>query len=306
MNIEELVMFFLRKNYNYVYYNAMLRKKEYMRKKNATLITGSSYALSGIKEKCWQNAISLSMSSQDLYYDFKAAKDVIESVDGSVFSRCFIVKGYYSAVHDLSSSKKERERIISSVYWPIYKDAHNWEEPFEENLWEGIYNISDELKNKILEMAILKIQLRDSFYSDLRARGGTVFNLGDRKWNELSYEERCYLGNIRAEQHNKLFNYKESMNENIEIINDYVHLLKLNEILPIFVIAPFAREYTDNISKDMKESVMDMLEKVEDEVHFVDFNEGDMFTSIDFVDTDHLDECGAVKMSNCLVEMFGG
>lgn len=44
-----------------------------------TLVTGSSYALASISESCFTNCINCSMHSQDLYYDFLCAQNVLET-----------------------------------------------------------------------------------------------------------------------------------------------------------------------------------------------------------------------------------
>lgn len=39
--------------------------------------------------------------------------------------------GYYVAFQDISSSKGLRERMIPSIYYPIFHDAHNWDHPYQ-------------------------------------------------------------------------------------------------------------------------------------------------------------------------------
>ena len=304
---EELGRRFLWKNYNYVYLKTMLHKAKGMSDKNATLITGSSYALSGIKESLWNNAVNCSMSSQDLYYDFRCAYDVISSVTPGTYKKCFIVKGYYAGFHDISSSVNERERIISSVYHPIFKDAHNWETPMEENLWKEIIRgeLTEEAKTLVENIAVTKMNEMGTYYSAHRARGGTVFDLQGRQWDELSSEERMYLGEVRASAHNKLSKYTDTLEENKEIFKDYVHFLHLNEVMPVFVIAPFTKEYNTYLVSEFKESVMELLGYASGEIHYVDFNQESCFEDVDFVDTDHLSEQGAQKMSLMLTNVFG-
>ncbi len=308
--LNELTKSFLLKNYNYTYLKTMLMKGKQFSKKGSTLITGSSYALSGIKEEAWNNAVSCSCSSQDLYYDFRCAYDVISSVPQNTFSKCFMVKGYYAACHDLSSSKQERERVITDVYYPLLNDAHNWESPYATDLFEGFFEgtIGDatvELKRLIEHCAVNTMLNYGTYYNETRPRGGTVFNLGGREWHELPEEEKEYLGKYRADCHNKLFVHKSTIEENKEIFKDYVHFLHLNNILPVFVLAPFTPSYSKNILPEMKDSIMDLFDAASGEIHFVDFNQSEYFDEHDFVDTDHLSETGAQKMSQMLVEMFG-
>ena len=308
--LKNLINNFYIKNYNYLYLNYMLNKAKSFKSKNSTLITGSSYALSGIKEDAWNNAVSCSCSSQDLYYDFRCAHDVISIVPHKTFSKCFIVKGYYAACHDLSRSKQERERIITDVYYPILHDAHNWEAPYATDLFAGIFlegsqNVDPKLKTFIEQCATDILQKYGTYYNPTRARGGTVFNLNGREWHELAEDEKENLGKYRADCHNKLFSHKASIEENKEIFKDYIHYLHLNDILPIFVLAPFTPCYSKYILPEMKESIIDLLNTTNEEVHFVDFNQCSYFDEFDFCDTDHLSEIGAQKMSWILAEMFG-
>ena len=308
--LDALTTQFFLENYNYTYLDAMLRKGKQLRRTGATLITGSSYALSGIKETAWNNAISCSMSSQDLYYDFKCAYEVISSIPLHSVSKCFIVKGYYAGYQDLSMSKAERERVISNVYLPLFRDAHNWINPKEVDLFqtisartEGI--LSDDLKKLIQHMAADRILSYGAYYNPTRARGGTIFNLNGREWYELPADEMDYLGKYRADCHNKSMEHTESIKENKEIFKDYVHFLHLNNILPIFVIAPFSPYYTKYLFSEMRESIMELLDAASGEVHYIDFNQCDLFDAMDFVDTDHLSEIGAQKMSCLLADAFG-
>jgi len=308
--LEDLTMCFLENNYNYVYLKTMLTRGKNFTQKESSLITGSSYALSGIKEDTWKNAVSCSCSSQDLYYDFRCAYDVISSVPANTFSKCFIVKGYYAACHDLSSSKQERERIVKQVYFPLLKDAHNWTVPESIDLFEGISSktgsvFTTELKNLIEHMAVNRMMELGTYYNRIKPRGGTVFNLNGREWYEVPLEEKDYFGKYRADCHNKLFSYKDTIAENKEIFRDYIHFLHMNNIMPVFVLAPFTSVYNKYILSEMKDSIIELLDAASGEIHFVDFNQSDFFDDIDFVDTDHLSEVGAQKMSQILVNMFG-
>lgn len=103
---------FLKKNYNYLWLKTMLEKgRQVSDYADATLITGSSHALNGVKETVWKNAVNCSMHSQDIYYDFLCAQTVIEGT--AQFKRCFIVFGYYIAYQDLSRSQGMRDCIVS-------------------------------------------------------------------------------------------------------------------------------------------------------------------------------------------------
>lgn len=293
---------FTRINYNYVWLRAMLKKDSFFHKDNPTLITGSSHALNGIKPEIWDNAVNCSMHSQDIYYDFMCAKEVIR--EKGRFSKCFIVLGYYIAFQDLSLSKVSRETMISPVYYPIFSDAHNWESPTKYDLWARLSNIPDEMRTVCEKAAISDMAKNTSYYSEINPRR-SYFDLKGRKWSELTDEERDTLGRLRAADHNKLSAHKASFEENKIILNDFVHFLHMNDTMPIVVVTPFTYAYNSYVNRESKECLMELLNSVSEEVHFVDFNDCDYFDNSDFMDTDHLNEKGAEKVSRLLVKMFG-
>ena len=86
-SLKPLAMEFLARNYDYVWLKTMLRKAGSIPHGNGTLITGPSYAIFGIEERLWENAVNCSVDSQDIYYDFLCAKRTILSTGGD--NACF-------------------------------------------------------------------------------------------------------------------------------------------------------------------------------------------------------------------------
>ena len=182
--IQSLATQFFRQNYDYLWLRAMLEKCA-LAPTGSTLVTGSSHALNGIQETAWNHAINCSMHSQDLYYDYQCAKKAIFSAAAGAFTRCFIVMGYYIAYQDLSRSKVSRETVITNVYYPIFQDAHNWENPSQRALWDGIGDSIPYPIRKLCEQAGMKKLLEyGSYYSEIRPRG-TLFDLKGRIWAQV-------------------------------------------------------------------------------------------------------------------------
>lgn len=193
--------------------------------------------------------------------------------------------------------------MIPSVYYPIFEDGHHF--ACKSNLWTGWETLSGEDKCHCEQVAIKKILEQGTYFSQRKQRGGTVFDLKGRNWWEVPPEEREALGKFRAESHNLLFQHKETITENREILREYVRFLHTNSILPILVIAPFTAEYNRYLLKEMKRSVLELVADIPEEIRFVDFNQFTCFDATDFVDTDHLSQKGAEKFSGILVELFG-
>ncbi len=299
----ELCMRFLRKNYNYFWLKSRLeRGRRIPDYASATLITGSSHALNGIWEGAWANALNCSMHSQDIYYDFKCAKEVIQGKGR--FQRCFILFGYYIAYQDLSLSKGMRDYMVSPVYYPVFGDAHHWDTPEEQDQWKDFEGISAETRRQCEAWSQQAANEESTYYGRFRRRK-PFFDFGGRSWQELTEEERDNYGAQRAEGHNSVLKYEESFYENRQILKDYVHFLRLNDVKPIVVIPPFSTAYNRYVDKRLREAVTELVQGSEEGLFFADFNEESIFDNPDFTDMDHLNEQGAKKMSRILAERFG-
>lgn len=300
--ISSIANQYLTVNYDLVWLKAMLKKGQSVNF-GGTLVTGSSHALNGISEKYINNCVNCSMHSQDIYYDFLCAKNILEKAKVKAYDRCFVIMGYYIPFQDLSKSTVMRNMVISPVYYPTFGDAHNWEEPSMVDPWRYAMDTPEEAR-KICEMLAEQLILqKGTYYSDLKERK-SFFNLGHKKWWELSEEEMDAYGKERATSHNKMVVHEASFAENCEILKDYVKLLQLNEIVPAIIVTPFTPAYNKYIDGRYREAIMEMLDKVEGTIHYIDFNESDMFENTDFMDTDHLNVYGANKVSTILNDML--
>lgn len=296
---------FFSRNYDYLWLRTMLEQAGNTKTPGSTLITGSSHALNGIKESCWKSAFNCSMHSQDIYYDFQCARRVLNTAPKGQFTRCFIIMGYYIAYQDLSRSKVSRETMITNIYYPIFRDGHNWKTPSQRSLWDGIGDIPDTIMALCEQAAAQKLLEYGTYYSEIRLRG-TLFDLKGRTWAQVSESERLAMGRMRTADHNKIFQHKESFEENKQILGEFVRFLYDCDVQPIVVITPFSPEYNRFVLPQMKDGVLELLDSVPLDVHYVDFNQAlDLFAPADFMDTDHLSENGAEKVSSILVEMFG-
>lgn len=291
-------------NYDYLWLRTMLEKCA-QAPAGSTLITGSSHALYAVKESCWKNAVNCSMHSQDLYYDFLCARRAITSAKPRSFERCFIVMGYYIAYQDLSRSKFTRETLISNVYYPIFQDAHNWSDPVREDLQDKIGNILSPAKKFCERAAAKKILKYGTYYSLSRSRK-PHFDLKGRTWAQAPEAQRLDMGQARAAEHNRLFQHKQSFEENKRILTEFVRFLHEHKVTPIVVTTPFTPEYHRFLLPEVKAGALELLSTVSGDIHYVDFNQSlDLFEPADFVDTDHLSASGAEKISRILAGKFG-
>lgn len=299
-NLAELALKYLYTYYELVFLESKIKQGCTMYNPE-TLVVGSSHSLYGIDETCFKNSvINCSMHSQDIYYDYKCAKKIIESNPN--YKRCFIVLGYYIPFQDLSKSTKYGYSMIQNVYYPVLNDSHNWNSPTPvSKLYE--FMSDDELFAEIKKAAIDYLSNQVSFFGCLQKRS-SYFDLGGQEWYEIESDDRAQYGFIRANEHGKIYKYTETFIENIEIIKRFLAFLGQYSVKPVFIVPPFTKWYLDGVTKNQRNAILDLLSNIEQEVDYVDFNEYDLFDDTDFCDTDHLNEKGAKKFSTILANEF--
>lgn len=304
-----------KKFYNYSYNKYMLNYDFYYLKyslKRAlesdikSIVVGSSYARFGIEESIINEpCINLALPSQDIYYACLIGRYVISKNPN--IKKIFIGTGYYSFHFDLSLSQGMELMRISDVYYPIFGDMHNCRELpksqnniLADNELFDVQQIVDVFCNDLFKQFMgnyfIDIRNRFNLRTGLRAAGNRKWlDLGDTLQKECSYE--------RAELHNKLIKYLDSYKENKEILNSFIAFCNERNV-KVFVIAfPSTRFYKEHLLKEYGESYMSALNSIDGEMHFIDFNESDIFTDKDFVDMDHLDKSGAIKISETINEL---
>lgn len=292
---------FLNNHYDYTYLKGMLRAAREYKGNNATLVTGSSHSLCGFDSNILKKTFNCSMHSQDIYYDFKCGKNVLDG-NSQKFSKCYIVMGYYIPCQDLSRASKVGREMITKVYYPIFEDAHHLTDFEKINMYEGI-GISEDYALKIEQMAIESILKEGSYYGSYKSRKPYLKFEEGLRWHELSEEIKVQVGEKRASDHNRI-KYRGSFLENIEIFKDYIHYLALKDVKPIVVVTPYTKYYNAHVDKELKEMFLEVINAPNERIDFVDLNEWDCFEDYDFVDTDHLNENGAKKVSSILMKIF--
>lgn len=296
---------FLKQNWYYTYLKGRLEKAKEATFNSGVLISGSSHALCGINENIMHETVSCSLHSQDIYYDYLCVKSVLENLSETCsYKTCILVMGYYIAFQDLSLSKYSRSALIARTYYPIFKDAHNWETPDYYDHWQFCSeNLSDEEK-KAYEREAIRASQSLPFYSSETVKRRTIFDFAGKEWAELSKEEKDEFGKRRGEMHNYLEEHTRSFEENKILLNNVVSLLNEKSIRMIVVVTPFTPEYRKYVSPTMKSSFFHLM----NDAHVpevIDFNDDRYVTKYcneDFLDTDHLNENGAEKFSKALLK----
>lgn len=304
--LKEMVVQYTLNNYDYCYLKAMHEKNRTVG--TETIIAGSSHAMNGIVEKAFSgDCINFSISSQDIYYDFRHIKKAVEESRKKI-KKCIINIGYYMLYQDLSYSKVI-SCLIPSVYYPLFGDPHHFVIDTEYDMLENVTFdkkiYSEELAKKICEEWANGFFLEDaSFYGKLKSRENHN-NYGLKKiiWNTLSEEEKEYAAIERTNDHNRLKQHTHSRMENGKLVEEMAEYLHEYDIVPLFVIFPFTMWYNQYIDKDYKTDIYNLLESVPFPVGFLDMNDyTGIFDDSDFLDTDHLNRQGALKATALLNE----
>lgn len=294
-SINSLLRYILRKcirimnhNYDYCFLANKIRKtnKDYTKR---IIVVGISYSMFGIVDRLLKyNAINLSLPSQDIYYSHKIVQHVIEKNKNIQY--CVIGSSYYALHFDLSSSKNENYRV-RDLYYPILRDAHNC----------TIVN-SDLNKRKFYPKINILAMLSRSYFNFIIKR--EPINLMNRGKKKLSEAELLQIGKNRASDHNRMLKYQNTVNENLMILDKFINMLLLKDIKPIIVVFPasvYYRRYQDEeFSISYYNNIEKLLEKYE--FQFIDLFNDNNFSLDDFVDLDHLNKKGAIKMTNIINE----
>lgn len=304
INYYKELIYMYRKRYFYSKLVTSIREAK--ENKNVDMIcTGLSYTMKGYYDKFSKyNCVNLGASSQDLYYDYLIAKDVI-NINRNI-KHCLIGLVYYSFHWDLSSTKNESYRI-EDIYYPIFKDKHNFRGIIPEDNNADIKELfsREDLLKDIFYEHIYEDILREKFQWELNSELMDVF------WNNSTYlegelsnrieEVKIKEGRERAELHNRI-NYKATKEENFNILKAYLKLLKDNGIKATIVVFPVTSYYGNAFNKKIKKEFYDNINFLKKEY---DFQVIDLFNSKEFgiecfSDYDHLNKKGAIRCTEVI------
>ncbi|BCZ48607.1 hypothetical protein psyc5s11_46740 [Clostridium gelidum] len=290
-------------NYDYNYLVNSITKA----KNNNTheIFVGHSYSLNGIDDtKLNENIVNLSLSSQDIYYSIKIAKEIIDY--NSTIRKCYIGTGYWTFHFDLSKSKNNEAIGIEKIFYPIFEDSHHYEyvntksiinlNEHVDTLSRAIFNI-DALYNCLSKLIY---DSNKSYFTSSITRQSLSL-LGDKNLDLLDAEEKYLLGKVRAEQHNKLIQYQITKEENKALLSEFLIYLKKRNVQPVIVNFPTSKYYNKFLDKRFKEEYYDIIESLnkESKLEFIDLN-NNLFNDEDFRDFDHMSDLGAYKINNIL------
>lgn len=307
--IRSIACEYVMYNYDYCYLAAMHEKNRAIGAK--TIIVGSSHAMNGIVESCLESGrvINLSISSQDLYYDFEHIKKAVEEGRQEI-EICVINIGYYMMYWDLSCGKT-MNYLVPTVYYPLLGKLHHYQIIDEYDMLKNVdfdRNMFSEqwIRGFVDNWARGVFMEESTYYGSLKTREKNNI-LGVKKviWNELSVDEKEKVAIQRAEDHNCLKVHKYTREENGILVRAMTEYLVQHDIIPVFVIFPFTAYYNAYIDREYIADIRTVLEELPYPIEFIDMNDyPGMFDDSDFLDTDHLNLQGALKATKLLNEFI--
>lgn len=274
-------------------------------RKNVTIaLSGSSYAMVGLKEDMMPSpAVNLAVNAQDPYYTFCSldnARAACSKIDTFV-----IVGGYYFWHTDMSDKPSDYYlSVLRRVNYPVFRDYHNYNGESVDTIRHAQ---SDPLLEKLFDLRRLREKTNNNMSVQLAYMPYFNNEINRRPANGMlgfAFREQSDAINNRAAQarangHNGNFNTKH-LEENIALFYDFMSRASRDGIKVIVLIPPVTRFYRPFVLPELQQTTLDSLRRVKNEFDFmvVDLIDSPDFDEYDFQDYDHLNEQGAQKLSS--------
>lgn len=123
-----------------------------------------------------------------------------------------------------------------------------------------------------------------------------------KDWVQLSEEEKEDAGKNRSVQHNGVLKHINSLRENTLLFREFISFCMQKQIQVLMVVTPASKYYCKYLDPAFKETYYDILNGTEGTIHLLDLFTDESFCNEDFLDTDHLNDQGAKKMTYKVLE----
>lgn len=241
------------------------------------VLTGLSYGEVGIDvQKLNQNSINFALSSQDLFYDYRIMKYLLNFENVRKNLRYAILNlAYYSFDYDLSLSPNERKRVHR--YYSFLETGHHYNDKFAIETLDSIYH-----KNRL---------------------GEKYEELTNTKANIIVDASSADKGKKYALHHANM-NNSAARDENISIFKSYMELLNEFSVKPIIVVCPVSEFYYKHYLKASKERFYKIINEIHKtyDFQFLDYFDSPLFELKDFWDDSHLNCQGRDKFTDILAD----
>ena len=267
-----------------------------------TIAVGSSYMQMGIEEQHAPNLVNLSLASQDIYY----SKALAEKVIAANPRLKYLVYGfsYYAMLCDLSLTKSGSESIrVRRVYYPILQDAHHnifmatMDEYAPPSPIFDVAKIEADFGKKMYHKGFFGCYAnRDTFVQ------GVWKDKYDCKWQDLPLEIQDDYAKERALDHAKIINYQDSFPENVLLLQELARFCQEHKVKLLLVVPPFTRQYRKYANPEFADYFAKALSQIDSPYKLLNLYSHPLFLPQDFKDMDHLNDQGAKKMTELIMQ----
>ncbi|SDK04105.1 D-alanyl-lipoteichoic acid biosynthesis protein DltD [Sediminibacillus albus] len=259
------------------------------------LITGMSYAKYGLDLKeLNRKAFNFALNSQDLFHDYSIVKYLSNRNQLASIKTIIVGLANYSLEFELI---KSREKHLVTRYHPIEEKLKDDKDYYKTYKDLRTVFADDKFMNKVPHLqTLLDTILIDNYIEHIDS-----FEDQYKKDNNIAQLERKRL----ALRHSNK-NYPKTVEKNAQILEQYLNLLKEEEIKPIIVILPQHKDYTTYFSKTIRENITDYLKQLNKDHSFdlIDLFDSDVVSDRDFFDVHHLNQSGAYKVTQLINKLI--
>lgn len=264
------------------------------------IISGISYHEVGIDVNYLKdNFANLAVSGEDLYYNYLRVKNIISSCEFENLKYCIIGLTPYSFQYDLSLTKSKFGEKRPNIYYSFYKDYHNYKNKDRE----GLFYDNFEIKADRVFVKYYKTILMKSFRYDFEKKWNIMVK---SKFNSKKLTREGLKNEIERVKNEGNKHYPITVNENYNILIEYIQLLIKNNIKPIIVICPVTNFYKSNFSQYIYNEFLNLVNNVQykfnNQIQVLNYYESSSFEELDFYDSSHLNIYGAEKFTKRLQE----
>ena len=294
---------------NSIVYNRLFIESRLERLKREQIdcaVCGLSYTQYGIiEERMAVNTVNLSVTGQDIPYSVLMAGKALEFNHG--VKTVIIPIAWYQGFYDISGDDAPLHlAVMEGINIPILKERRNYAGECEDacKKQEGTLKIYDQICN-FEEMWRTWLGSRE-YFNEVFAEpvyGGLKFD-----FKMLCEEERWESARKTAELNERVVT-EEGYREVISYLEDFLPDMLARRVQVIFFVPPMTKylyaAYSESLKSDFRERIAPVLEAYGN-VRLLDLSCGNGFCEEDFLDYEHLNRNGAVKLTAILSDVIKG
>ena len=275
------------------------------------LLTGHSLARFGINDRDVPGLINLAFLSQDYYYSYRIIEKALDNIH--TLKHIVIGTGYLSPYMDLSRTRNKNElgRIVR-VYGRYFQDIHHMDareyERMRSEILPGNHDGPGDAVsgNRFSEDSFFRLycERKDDYFCKERDRQ----SLSEFVWADITEDERYCAAKRRTDYHNRLTAHQETFEENSSVLQRIARLCRAKGVLLSLAVFPSNRYYRSTLDPRLQEGYRKQIALIPEEYRPLqwDLFDSEEFDSVnDFIDTDHLNDRGASKMTAMMRDYLG-